>query len=238
MEIQLWEKMYFCRPFNEIMKMSKKQRYTKRLWFAQRFVLYQQLCDGIPPKSKVKLVFRTAAFGWTDLDIYINGRRAARTSLTCIFEDPVKKILLWIESICDDSNCISSIGLDCEGHHCCFYFEKLMEPFYCGDDTDTEEADSRVNGIFSYYDSNKGRWISAICDTQEFVRGVYENIQKFAQILLESDENLINWSCEFYLPADKEIDIRKSKRWNEHVRKSVIADTHSDLVENFLSRED
>lgn len=221
---------YKDEPF-DVVYSKKDFPEDANFWFAARGKLFERCSRGLPRKvNRVLFSLGDPHAGWLPIKIKIDGNELFDDDFTGIYGDPAKKLVCWLEDIiknAQNNSGISSFCMDNEGYDIMFVYECItcasLKDITCGIDIENR-------GVFMFYD-DADTMMAAVCDTKQFVRGLYESIKSWKTMMLNDDGCLEEW-LEFVQGGAYSRDSNKAVKESEKARFSKAVT--SPIVEKYL----
>lgn len=174
-------------------------------------------------KKRVVFEFGDPDSGWVHLTVMFDDEPVYTLSLTNVWGDPVQQLLQWLERIASEQYEPQCLHHDGEGRDYVFMFERMLFPT---DEIYDEDNRYYDYGLFSVYGDGCDRLaelVWAVCDTDEFVEGLYASIQDFARRLKQNGSAVRRWGYGFLSQ-------------NEHGLKRMLDNLRSDMLDQYFKK--
>jgi hypothetical protein len=171
-------------------------------WLRKHGELLLKYSEHLPDKEDtIRITFDYPDCGWMPMRFLKNGIDKGFIVLSDVYDSfvPMRE---WLETIATSHDQKASIiNLDCEQYHIVLSYEPVW--FYEGNDG-SYPLDC---GIFSVYDeADKDFILDAFCDTETFIRDIYQCLIHFAEEMSEKPEFVNDWVEQSFNDEWAELD--------------------------------
>lgn len=196
-------------------------------WLKQKSEIYAKYAECIPlEQDEIKIKFGYPDAGWLDVYFFKNEEEMGFVWFSDVYDsfEPLKE---WLEDIATlGSSKASIVKLDCEDIDVVLSYEPIW--FY---DSNTRLCWKNL-GIFSVYDESKGCFIlDAICETEKFVRDIYQSIIDYALEMREKPEFVDDWVCDSWTD-----DWTKFEEGDPGINEIFLSKVKSEHIEEFIKK--
>lgn len=201
-------------------------------WLKKRGEIILKYATSLSQKlDKVKITFDYPDCGWMPMHFHKNGIDMGYIALSDVYDSfvPLRE---WLETIATSSyEQASIINLDCEGFHAVLSYEPIW--FY--DENDINNATYPPDlGMFSVYSEADNDFIlDALCETETFIREMYQCFINFAEAMKLRPEFIDDWVQQSFNEEWGELD-NNIDAMNE----IFLSKVKSKKIENYIQQMD